>query len=168
MPGLGNMGPGLAFPMSQYPSGMGQGNDCHQLGYDLSHHPHSFANSFPNHPNAHHAATTTAHGMTPFSQSEEYSKAMHSMAMGEGHHFGKAATATTGSAVAANPGTAAMIDCYAKLAVPEANNNWNHESYANANAGPYVGSSSGANPLCHGPVADYSHHQYGINIGHNF
>lgn len=161
--------------MSQYPSGMPQSNECHQMsGYDLSHHHHSFANSFQNHSLAHHSAAgaaAAAHGMTAFSsdygkQSEEYSKAM--MAS-EGHHFAKAsATASSGT----NP-NATMIDCYAKLTGPEANNNWNHhQSYAGAPVNSSYGSTPAAagNPLCHGPVGavgDYSH-QYGLNIGHNF
>lgn len=174
VPGLSNMSAGLAFPISQYPSGMPQSNDCHQLGYDLisqsHHHAHTFANSFPNHPHAHHSS-----GMASFSdygkQSEEYSKVMHSMATSEGHHFAKAATATTAGSATTNPGTASMIDCYTKLAVPEANNNWNHQSYAASgppatNPGaPYGSSSSSVNPF---PVTDYSSHQYGINIGPNF
>lgn len=161
--------------MGQYPSGMPQSNECHQMsGYDLSHHHHSFANSFPNHSLAHHSAAgaaAAAHGMTAFSsdygkQSEEYSKAM--MAS-EGHHFAKAsATASSGT----NP-NATMIDCYAKLTGPEANNNWNHhQSYAGApvNSTSYGSTPAAGNPLCHGPVGavgDYSH-QYGLNIGHNF
>lgn len=159
---VSGMGPGLSFPigsMSQYPPGMPQANECHQMGgYDLSHH-HSFANSFPNHSsmNAHHSAA--AHAMAPFpsadygkQQSEEYSK-MPSMSISEGNHFAKAAVATASGS--ANPNTGpAMIDCYSKLGLAEANNNWNHQS-SYALAGSY------------GPVADYTH-QYGINIGHNF
>lgn len=184
------MGAGLSslssFPMtsmSQYPSGMPQPNDCHQMSsYELmaaqSHH-HSFASSFNNHSsiNAHHSAAQGIHGMS-FSdygkQSEEYAKAMQSS---EGH-FPKAAPAT-----APNPSASAMIDCYAKLGVPEANNNWNHQSYgASAPSASNAGSSysalhptgsaatpNGNNSLCHVPPGvDYSAHQYGINIGHNF
>lgn len=174
VPGLGNMSSGLSFPissMSQYSSGMPpQSNDCHQMsGYDLisqSHHHHSFANSFQNH-SSHHAGM----GIGPFSeygkQSEEYSKAMHSMvattAGPEGHHFAKAATATT--AVGNSNST---VDCYSKLGA-EANNNWNHQGYgASTSLAPpnpaisysAVGVTGGsANPH------DYSH-QYGL--GHNF
>lgn len=175
VPGLGGGPGGLSFPMSQYPAGMGHqsSSDCHQIGYDLSHHHHQSSfihNSFANHPNAHQsAAAAAAHGMTPFpdygkQSSEEYSKAMHSMAAvgSEGHHFAKAATATGSS-------SATMIDCYAKLA-PEANNNWNHhQSYANtttpANPGPYPSSAAANGSLCQ---SDFSNHHYGINIGHNF
>lgn len=148
----GMAGPsGLSFPIGsmppQYPPGLAQSNECHQLGYDLisqshQHHASSFANSFSN------ANPATATHSAPFSdygkQSEEYSKAMYTMATGgpEGHHhFGKALP---------TPNPVTGVDCYAKITAPEANNNWN-QAYGTVN------SAAGVPPGSY----DYSH-QYGI------
>lgn len=192
VPGLGNMGTGLSFPitsMAQYPSGMTQVNDCHQMnGYDLisqsHHHHHSFANSFPNHSfNSHHAAAA-AHGMTAFADygkpAEEYAKAMHSIAGAEGHHASyptkAAATASAAaSSTATNSGgvhaaSSAMLDCYKiEQNRAEANNNWNNQSsnYIGSYAAATGGATSAVSAAPTTSGVDYSH-QYGINIGHNF
>lgn len=181
------MGPaGLGFPigsMSQYTSSMPQPSDCHQMsGYDLMaqshhHHHHSFPGSFQSQAPIHHhpsAASQNLHPMSAFpdysKQSEEYSKAMHSMTDA---HFAKSA----GGASIPSNATASMLDCYAKLN-PETNNNWNHNYAGNSSAAyPPSAVTSGAssaanaqNTLCHIPTpADYGHSGgYGINIGQNF